>query len=178
MATLSASARWKLRHARKRIQIRRTLSLSDADVVRFLSFVDQKGPDECWPWLGRCDDKDGYGEFSLYGEKVKASRVAFRLHHGRPPKHFACHTCDNPPCCNPRHLFDGTHSTNQRDSHTKGRQIQRGERNSNAKLSDDDVDDIRVRLARGESQYAIAALYDVTQSNISHINRGKSRKAA
>lgn len=94
-----------------------TASLAD----RFWSKVDKRGPDECWPWAAHCRRRDGRGCFSLKGVSRPAPRVAFILTHGVEPSGYACHTCDNPKCCNPAHLWDGTHSENMRDMSLKGR---------------------------------------------------------
>lgn len=90
--------------------------------ARFWSKVDRRGPDECWPWRGRVNP-DGYGLFDLGKTATTAHRVAWELSNGEPiPKDLlGCHTCDNPPCVNPAHLFIGTIADNNRDRTTKGR---------------------------------------------------------
>lgn len=52
---------------------------------------------------------------------IMAHRIAFRLTHGKWPEPLALHSCDNPPCCNPAHLFEGTPLENMRDKVQKGR---------------------------------------------------------
>lgn len=86
--------------------------------------VDQSaGDDGCWPWLGRVmTTRRGYGRLTFKGRMVGAHRMALTLtsggeHHGL----FACHRCDNPICCNPKHLFWGTHDDNMADCVAKGR---------------------------------------------------------
>src|SRR5258708_7360461 len=70
--------------------------------------------------------RKGYGQFALDGRrKAKASRVAWAFTHGDPGKLLVCHRCDNPPCCNPRHLFLGTNDDNMADMKAKGRASRR-----------------------------------------------------
>lgn len=87
----------------------------------FWSRVDRRADDECWPWRGG-KLKDGYGGFYLDGHTIGAHRAAWILTFGEIAQGLlVCHTCDNPPCCNPHHLFLGTDGDNQRDSVAKGR---------------------------------------------------------
>lgn len=73
-------------------------------------------------------DKDGYGLFQVHGYAMRAHRVAWMLWRGEiPDGMFVLHRCDNPPCCNPDHLFLGTSRDNIDDMLRKGRQA-KGER--------------------------------------------------
>lgn len=86
------------------------------------------------------------------------------------------HTCDNPLCCNPRHLIPGTQADNVRDMVERGRRgDSSGERNPKARLTWDDVRRIRRMYAdgmRGKRQQDVADEYGVTQTTISGILRG------
>jgi len=81
-------------------------------------------PDACWEWQGARSKGKGYGRFYDCGE-VSAHRKAWELHHGQPvPSGLnVCHSCDNPPCCNPAHLRVDTQSGNirERDQKRRGR---------------------------------------------------------
>lgn len=79
-------------------------------------------PSGCWEWNGG-RHSFGYGVLSIHGKSHYAHRESLQLRLGRElaPGMFACHTCDNPPCMNPDHLFEGTLLENQRDKHAKGR---------------------------------------------------------
>lgn len=92
---------------------------------RFAALVDQRGPDECWPWLGRRMPR-GYGAISVAqgSDSVNylAHRLAWVIANGEVPgAKQICHHCDNPPCCNPAHLYAGTAATNAADMVARGR---------------------------------------------------------
>lgn len=90
---------------------------------RFWAKVDRRGPDECWPWKGATTHGYGYMKVRRDGKRIAigAHRIALA---GFPlvfPKMFACHHCDNPLCCNPRHLYFGTNETNVADRTERNR---------------------------------------------------------
>jgi hypothetical protein len=116
-------------------------------VDRFWSRVDRSGgPDGCWPWTGRREN--GYGWIWFEGRDRRTHRVSWAIAHGIPvaqiPGHVRHFVCDNPPCCNPRHLAIGTRAENMRDMATHRRSA-RGERVHGARLTADAAADIRRR---------------------------------
>jgi hypothetical protein len=81
-------------------------------------------PSGCWEWTG-LRDKNGYGKLTIKSRRpapFMAHRLAYEHVHGAiPAGMFVCHTCDNPPCCNPDHLWIGSNRDNQLDASAKGR---------------------------------------------------------
>lgn len=93
---------------------------------RFWLRVDKRGPDECWPWTG-AKNGNGYGRMKINGTAYLAHRLAYEFskrtlrpngdYHGRVVRH----TCDNPNCCNPKHLIAKDQRANVHDMVKKGR---------------------------------------------------------
>lgn len=144
---------------------------------RFWAKVDKRGPDDCWLWIARCNAQ-GYGKFSLpVQRKTGAHRFSWELAHGRPVPAglFVCHSCDNPPCVNPAHLWIGTHTDNMRDMVEKGRlhggRGVRGNRNPRARLTSGDVEIIR-EMKGALSPHDIAARFGVGRSHVLKIQNG------
>lgn len=143
----------------------------------FWSRVDARGDDTCWPWLGGRWKHGGYGYLRHGGKALTASRVAWELTNGPIPKGlWVLHSCDNPPCCNPGHLFLGDAQSNVDDMLAKRRGGQaraglkkRGEANGQAKLTEAEVRRLRHEAAGGETQGAIAARYGVSRGLVSMI---------
>jgi hypothetical protein len=93
--------------------------------IRFWEKVDKPGgADACWLWTGT-PDVNGYGKLWWFDHTNKgkfAHRISWELHNGPIPDGlFVLHSCDNPPCVNPKHLFLGTQLDNMRDMVAKGR---------------------------------------------------------
>lgn len=89
---------------------------------RFFEKVKVGKPNECWEWQGG-RNYDGYGIFHLdIGKSIGAHRYAFKLSRGYLPKTLhILHDCDNPPCCNPKHLYSGTQQENMEDKLIRNR---------------------------------------------------------
>lgn len=76
----------------------------------------------CWEYIGQ-HTAQGYGKLKWMGITTTAHRIAAAIKLGHPLKgrdNPICHSCNNPPCFNPEHLYDGTPSTNQLDSVLRG----------------------------------------------------------
>lgn len=95
----------------------------DILLKRFMArVVKSDDPNGCWLWTGSRSGHQGYGGIRIGNKTVKAHRASHELFKGPiPPGLYICHTCDNPPCVNPDHLFAGSHLDNMRDKMAKGR---------------------------------------------------------
>jgi hypothetical protein len=150
--------------------------------------------DECWNW-NRSKDYKGYGQLSVNGKPRRAHRISFVLTKGEIPSGmFVCHSCDNPPCINPVHLFLGTCLDNMRDCVRKKRLhpenglkcfrtgprpiMPQGELVYNHKLSQAQVDTIRAaEWKRGTGQW-FAAKFGVTKQAVFAVKKGVTWKAS
>lgn len=146
-------------------------------VARFWRNVDVRRRDECWPW--RKATRNGYGVFHpAKGETVASHRFALELSLGLPlgegmqARHLVC---DNPPCCNPAHLAEGTNADNVADMVGKNRQA-RGSMKS--RLNEADVVSIRERAAAGALLADLATEHGITASLVTMIVRGQRWKHA
>jgi hypothetical protein len=127
-------------------------------------------PRGCWV-TGRKGFPNGYIPLRVNDRAYMLHRVAFMAFKGAIPAGLqVCHRCDNPPCCNPRHLFIGTPKENALDQAAKDRP-KRGRASSRLgrRLAPDEVRAIR---ASGERQGVLAIQYGVTLQTISLIKRG------
>lgn len=138
--------------------------------------VDRRGPDECWPWLGRIDP-DGYGRFRAEGRPnvFLAHRVAFEVANGREPIGVVRHSCDTPWCQNDAHLLEGTQTDNVADMNTRGRGwTPKGETHGNAKLTDAKVREMREAHEDGATIADLARQFDVSRSTAADCVRRRS----
>lgn len=152
------------------------LLLSATFAAKFLAKVAVSSEEPCWPFTGWLNRR-GYGQFSVDGRQQFAHRIAWALAHGSnvPEGMRVLHRCDNPPCCNPSHLFLGTPLDNMRDMASKGREPS-GSRQPKAKLTDLKVTEIRARWQRGETQVHLANAFSVTPHLVWRIVHGRSWK--
>lgn len=137
----------------------------------------------CWLWQGGCISS-GYGATTIGRRQVLVHRLAFELKHDREPGEAeVCHTCDTPACCNPDHLFLGSHQQNMADSKAKGRHRftnngRRGVEHHAAKLDPDKVREARKLHSFGWSYAALARRYGVFETPIKRAVLGLTWKEA
>lgn len=143
----------------------------------FWKRVQIKGQDECWEWQGQLMDNRPYGKVKYHQQHWSAHRLAYTLANGEIPEGMnVCHACDNPKCCNPSHLWLGTHADNNKDRTAKGRSA-KGESHRSAKLTPSAVTEIREKYASGQySQEALSKIYGIAQTGIGYIVRRKHWK--
>jgi predicted XRE-type DNA-binding protein len=137
--------------------------------------IDKKDISECWNWLGSLGNH-GYGQISINWKKYLSHRIVYELTYGEIPEGMCiCHKCDNRKCCNPEHLFLGTHQDNSNDMIAKGRQFHPiGELSSNRKLTEKDVLEIRrLYSTNNYSTRQLTKIFKISQTNISLIVNNK-----
>lgn len=131
-----------------------------------------KKTDDCWLWTGG-QTHHGYGRVVHHPTRPQsrlAHRISWELHFGRiaNPRQCVCHSCDNPLCVNPSHLFLGTRLDNAIDKVKKGRHPV-GEQHKNAKLNESAIKEIRRLYVAGISQGKLAITYHVNRVTIRNI---------
>jgi hypothetical protein len=133
-------------------------------------WIDMRGGnnEECWPWKGKLNKKDGRPYFTIEGKRRPSYVIVLELSSGKAQKkgQMALHNCDNPICCNPSHLNWGYHQDNmdemkERDRHGLPKIVVRA---------------INNLLNEGVTHLSIAKLYGVSRETITAINNGRSHK--
>lgn len=150
-----------------------TLRPDRADVLERILRRTVKAPSGCWEWQG-CRADFGHGKIGLSdGKNALVHRVVYERMVGPIPDGLlVCHHCDNPPCCNPEHLFVGTHKDNSEDMVKKGRSWDRsGLKNPNVKLTREKIADI---LASKEWATVLGKRLGVNPETVRRVRRGES----
>jgi len=143
---------------------------------RIWDYIDVRDVASCWNWK-RYRDKDGYGSIKHNGKLLRAHRFVLSLKLKRHvlPRMMALHICDNPACCNPEHLYEGTATQNMRDKIARGRGADlSGENNNSAKLTSQEVASIRFLHKTGTSYSELMSIYGVSRAAISMIINNKT----
>jgi hypothetical protein len=134
---------------------------------RFWSRVDRRGPNDCWPWLGKTSH-NGYGVLSKpAGSWYRATRVSWSLANGRPfpEDKQACHSCDNRICVNPAHIWPGTNAENKADSRIKGRTKRGPVLPATAGVCAYDTDECTVTLALDDKDQVLTLVKKLPSKN-------------
>lgn len=155
--------------------------------TRFWAKVDRNGPapahlpqlGNCWLWTAAIGHW-GYGKLRVNKRWCLAHRCSYEMANGPIPRGcLILHRCDIPACVRPSHLRLGTARDNTQDMRSKGRAADVGApgmRNSHAKLTDQQVVDIRTRFEGGELIRALAAEHGVHHKTVSDIVNGRRWK--
>jgi hypothetical protein len=143
---------------------------------RFDAQVNRGAVHDCWPWLG-ARNEHGYGVLGIKRavgwRNMRAHRFAWERANGLvPPGQIVCHRCDNPPCCNPAHLFLGTKADNSADMARKGRAT-RGAKHPQAKLTAEQAARALSAVREGATRSSVARELGVSLQQISLIAQGK-----
>ncbi len=130
--------------------------------------IDKKGENECWNYIGYL--RNGYGRIQINYRYYLAHRIVYEDIYGSIPDGMCiCHSCNNPSCCNPKHLYMGTQTDNMKQMVNDGR-TGKGEDAGGVKLTEKSVLEIRKLYFSGEySQKKLGEIFRVTQSNISYV---------
>lgn len=153
-------------------RIRNIPDLSDKDIAKFKTKVDTTSNENgCQIWIGY-KNYANYGFFCFSKQRFLAHRVAYLIANGQfAPDLHICHTCDNPACVNPTHLFAGTHQDNMADAHKKGKFA-----NNRLKimLNDDDIAKIKALKEEGLTQLEISKIFNIRPYHVwSVLSRAK-----
>lgn len=144
------------------------------DRLRFYSKVSKPDKNGCMMWNG-AKTMRGYGTLSWNKKSMTlAHRLSYELHKGLiPPGMCVCHSCDNPSCVNPEHLWLGSLIDNNQDMVNKNRHALKKGMRLYSKLTEDQVRDIRTQILNGITMVELSKKYNVSDRTINDINSGK-----
>lgn len=145
--------------------------LSEREAKSFWELVQESSSDACWEWAGP-RDAHGYGRHAMRSTRFRAHRVAYALTNGCPDGFYVLHRCDNPPCCNPAHLFLGSFQDNM-DDRTNKQRAAKGEEHGCDRLPERrTLEIIAAHYEMGLRVCDVAALFGERRQLISRIVRG------
>lgn len=146
---------------------------------RFWEKVDKRDPDECWEWTAAKGTR-GYGELANKpNPPIAAHRLSYIIAHGSIPEGMdVCHSCDNPACCNPAHLWLGTHRDNMHDMYLKNRRKAiSGEQHRDAKFTNEQIRHIREMYKSGQYRLCeLTRMFDISRTSMTKILKGLTYK--
>lgn len=169
----------KLNRRLERQLLERTGDWAEGQRKRFWKLVKPYKNGKCWKWLGsinknsRANHGLGYAKFHMEPKhsRLNAHRISYILTKKRaiPAGMFACHSCDNPACVNPKHIWIGTNRDNQMDASKKGRSAKPfGELQANSKLNKSQVLKMREMANKGICQRRISEKFGIS---FQHVNK-------
>lgn len=153
--------RKKCSHAWRRIDV----------IIKKFRQTNLQSLDSCWPWVDFIN-RTGYGIFSLGSHNYTVSRFVLKSIYAYIPRHIeVCHTCDNPACFNPDHLFLANHAENMRDMFRKQRANRAfGERSGASKITELQASEIRNLHANTDlTTTQIGDMYGICRNSVSRI---------
>lgn len=128
---------------------------------RLSKYIKKNYKTGCWEWQGGLTEK-GYAQIRICGKRVYVHRLLFTYYNGPIlAGMFICHSCDNPKCCNPKHLFQGTQKDNIRDMLNKNRGAK------TEKIDEDTMTKIINLVNSGVSTSKIAREFNVSPITVS-----------
>jgi HNH endonuclease len=135
----------------------------------------RKNENGCWDWIGNTSAYNR-GRMTIGGRKMYAYHISYELHIGPIPTGMQInHTCDNPNCVNPEHLYAGTQSDNTRDAIRRGRWVNNSTGRVRSHLSPDDVRAIRQQCA-SVSMTEVGKRFGISYTQVRRIVTGKHWK--
>ena len=140
---------------------------------RIEKYVERIPEAGCWLWIGSTNNR-GYGKIYLDGKLQLAHRAAYNLFKGDIAAEMViCHICDVKCCVNPYHLYQGSQRDNVRDSKARG-QMAVGARNGNAKLTADQIREIRsMSNTSNLTKSEIGKLFGIARITVQQITSGR-----
>jgi len=150
------------------------------------SKVDKRDEDECWEWKG-FKNHDGYGRTWINDKGYYAHRVIYSLVYpntitlnapiSQDESGFLLHICDNPSCCNPKHLWIGTHADNMADKARKGRSPDfSGDKGPRCKLTMEQAREARLLRKTGMTIPQLMEKFNLSRASMKTLLRGDSYK--